>query len=255
MTQNNEKNGNNNVQNSINTKNSNVPANSPQEQQSYRGQQSYQQPGANGQSGTGGQPVAGGQPGVGGQPAQPMLSSKERKKMEKLARAKARTTEDWMKREKKIVTIFSIVCAVLLILAIIGFALAGSSGSTEYVSDDSSYSESSDTEEKEYTAVTADELLDELSDNAAAAKDEYIDEDLAITGKIVTIDNNTDYIAIGPVNDDFALDSILCYTTTDDQRDQVKQLKNGQTVTVYGTVEDVGEVLGFSVYMDGMETD
>lgn len=248
MTQNNENNGNNNVQNS------NLPANSPPEQQSYRGQQSYQQPGANGHPGTGGEPGAGGQPGVGGQPPQPMLSSKERKKMEKLARAKARTTEDWMKREKKIVTIFSIVCAVLLILAIIGFALAGSSGSTEYVSDDSSYSESSDTEEKEYSVATADELLEELSDNAAAAKDEYVNEDLAITGKIVTIDNNTDYIAIGPVNDDFALDSIICYTTTDEQRDQIKQLKNGQTVTVYGTVEDVGEVLGYSVYMDGFET-
>lgn len=223
--------------------NENNGSSNPPEQQSYRGQQSYQQPGVNGQ------------PGAGGQPGQPMLSSKERKKMEKLAKAKARTTEDWMKREKKIVIIFSIVCAMLLILAIIGFALAGSSGSTEYVSDDSSYSESSDTDSTTYEAVTADELLDAFNENAASAAENYEGKSLAITGKLVNTDTDSEYISIEPLNNEFTIDSILCYTDTEALQEQAKQLKAGQKITVKGTITEVDSVFGYYLDTDSIEVD
>lgn len=184
------------------------------------------------------------------------LSRKEQKKMVKLQKAKARTTEDWMKREKKIIIIFSIVCAVLFILMIIGFATGGSSGSS-YVSDGSSYSDSSDTEAVatgNYEEITADELIDALEENAAAAKDKYVDRSFAITGKVSNIDNDCDYIDLEPTNDDFTLYFIQCYTTTEDQKAAVKQLKNGQTLTVKGTISDVGEVLGYEVIIDSIES-
>lgn len=180
------------------------------------------------------------------------LSGKEQRKLVKLEKARARSTEDWMKREKKIIIIFSIVCAVLLILAIIGFALRGSSAT--YADDSSSYSEYESSTPASYEAVTADELIDALEENAAAATEKYDGEALAITGKLLNTDADSEYISIQPLNDDFAIDSILCYTTTEELKDQAKQLKAGQTITVKGTVSEIDDVFGYYVDTDSIET-
>lgn len=148
-----------NINENNNNENNNLQANTPAEQQGYKGPESYQT-----------QQSSGAQPGMGGQPGQPTLSNKERKKMEKMAKAQARTTEDWMKREKKIVIIFSIVCAVLLILAIIGFASTPSytvTYDTEYETGaPAEYEESESSEIKNAT---------DTQRNALRAAENYLD--------------------------------------------------------------------------------
>ena len=114
-------------------------------------------------------------------------------------------------------------------------------------------SEETPKENIEYTAVTVDELFDELSENAVNADEKYTGSYLAVTGNLSVIDSDGSYIAIEPVNDEYTLDSVHCRIKTSEQLDKVKTLSKGETITVKGKITDVGEVLGYSMDIDSIE--
>lgn len=101
----------------------------------------------------------------------------------------------------------------------------------------------------EFTKVTVKEMNKALTDNAAAAKDEYNKKYLEVTGILGTIDSDLKYISLD--EGDFDLQGIHCTIKNDEQKEIVKKLKKGQSLTIKGKITDVGEVLGY--YMDIIE--
>lgn len=106
-------------------------------------------------------------------------------------------------------------------------------------------------EDREYIEVTADEMYDELYENAMNAEEKYNDAYVAITGRLSTIDSDGSYISIAP--DNHPLDSVMCYITNDDQKEKIKSMSKGETITVKGQIRDVGEVMGYSMNIDSIE--
>lgn len=102
----------------------------------------------------------------------------------------------------------------------------------------------------EYTSVTAEEMYDELYENAARAEEKYNDAYVAVTGELSTIDSDGSYISLVP--EEHPLDSVMCYLKNDEQREIVKGLTRGDVITVKGQIKDVGEVMGYSMNVDSI---
>lgn len=105
-----------------------------------------------------------------------------------------------------------------------------------------------------YTSITADELLKTLEDNAMKAE-EYEGKNLAVRGKLLTIDSDGSYITLDAVNDEelMSFDSISCNIKTEEQKEKVKNLTKGDEITVKGKMVDVGEVMGYEMDIDSIE--
>lgn len=100
--------------------------------------------------------------------------------------------------------------------------------------------------EIEYIPVTATELSDALSNNAMKAQNDYKDKYLEITGKLGNIDSDGKYICIDS-DKDFDLTSIQCYIKSDEQKETIMNMSNGDSITVKGYCKDMGELLGYQV--------
>lgn len=100
----------------------------------------------------------------------------------------------------------------------------------------------------QYISVTADELKDSLTKNPATAKETYNGKYLEIKGKLNVIDSDLKYIGVYAINDSFDLTGIHCTIKDDAQKEVVKTLSTGDTITVKGKITNVGEVLGY--YLD-----
>ena len=109
---------------------------------------------------------------------------------------------------------------------------------------------SNDIEPIEYTAVSVDKMMEDLSTNAAAAADAYDDQYVEITGRLSVIDSNGSYISLYPQNDQWAITGVQCSIETEEQLGIVKTLQKEQTVTVRGKITGVGEVLGYTLDID-----
>lgn len=112
-------------------------------------------------------------------------------------------------------------------------------------------------EEKEeitYTPVTADKLIDDLSNNALKAEKNYQDQYLEITGKISNIDSDGSYISIEGTSGKFSVYSIQCFLKNDEQKDFVMNSSKGATVVVKGKITAIGEVLGYQLDVDEIKS-
>ncbi len=154
-----------------------------------------------------------------------------------------------------------IILVIIVVLGIIGGAMSGGDDSSapaddqsaDQVLQDESKDEGDVKEEKiEYESVTADQMMDDLDSNAAAAKDTYDGKYVAVSGKLGTIDSDGAYIDVMP-DDEYAFLGVTCYIQNDDQLEQVKSLNAGDSLTVKGKVTDVGEVLGYYLDIDSIE--
>ncbi len=154
-----------------------------------------------------------------------------------------------------------IILVIIVVLGIIGGAMSGGDDpsapaddqSADQVLQDESKDEGDVKEEKiEYESVTADQMMDALDSNAAAAKDTYDGKYVAVSGKLGTIDSDGAYIDVMP-DDEYAFLGVTCYIQNDDQLEQVKSLNAGDSLTVKGKVTDVGEVLGYYLDIDSIE--
>lgn len=139
------------------------------------------------------------------------------------------------------------VCAIAMALC----GLVGCGGSSSGSSQNKGDSEK--TEKVNYKAYKVDKLMSDLDKNAASAQEKYKDKNVALTGKLSNIDASGDYIDLVPLHDQFAIVGVQCYTHGDDKIvKKVKKLKKGRTYVVKGEITDVGEVLGYSLDIDGI---
>lgn len=99
----------------------------------------------------------------------------------------------------------------------------------------------------EFKKYTVRELLDQLDENAMAAKEDHEGEYVVITGKVEKIDASGKYVTIAATDDDWGFETIQCSIETDEQKEQLKKLKKGQTVSIKGKITLVGEILGYSM--------
>ena len=164
------------------------------------------------------------------------------------------------KEYKSIKTTKRIVGVVCVLAFVICGVFAPNNSKTPANSSDKTISQSSskttnssskkEAKTKEYTAVRADVLLKEAKDNAMSAQKKYKGKSLKITNaKIMNIESEGDSIIIEPSSGDSILDyemlSIHCFVKDDKVKEHLYELKKGQPITVYCTVDKVGDLMGY----------
>lgn len=98
-----------------------------------------------------------------------------------------------------------------------------------------------------FTKYTVNKLEQDLDANALNAKDTHNNELVEITGKLSNIDSSGKYITLERTDEPFTIRSISCYIKNDEQKEKVKKMTIGKSVTVRGKITAVGEVLGYSM--------
>jgi len=106
---------------------------------------------------------------------------------------------------------------------------------------------------KEYTEISVSTLMQDLQDNAMAAQKKYKDKNLKVTGQVEVMDSSGNYISLH--GDSYSIVGVQCMINKKDkaQEDFLLNIKKGQTITAYGTITDVGEVMGYSLKVDKFE--
>lgn len=102
------------------------------------------------------------------------------------------------------------------------------------------------------TAVKVDTLVDALDENALNAAQTYEGMYVKLTGKLSVIDASGDYFSLNPINDEWAITGVQCFIN-EEHMDKVTKFKEGQKVTVIGTITDVGEILGYSLDVESIK--
>lgn len=136
---------------------------------------------------------------------------------------------------------------------VMGYSLAvdeivgGETAAAEGADEETAAVESADSNEP--IVITVDELVDALKENALKASNKYKEKKVELTGKVESIDSSGEYFTLGIMSDEFSLDSIMCMIEEEHLND-VMEFQDGQTVTVLGTISDVGEVMGYTVKVE-----
>lgn len=102
--------------------------------------------------------------------------------------------------------------------------------------------------------VTIDELNEMLESNALKASETYKGEYVRVTGLLHNVDASGDYFSLESPNEDFTLIGFSC-DIREEHRDTVMNLEMGQSVTVVGEISTVGEVMGYRMDVNKIETD
>jgi hypothetical protein len=143
---------------------------------------------------------------------------------------------------------------IFVLLIVVGAMMGGNSDKSSSSSSSSTKVEQKAEQPKQYTEVDVNVLNEDLKNNAAAAQKKYKGQNLKITGKLGTIDSDGNYISIKSTQGiDFT--GVHCTINKKDkaQEDFVLALQKDQMVTAYGTITDVGEVMGYSLKVDKFE--
>lgn len=100
-------------------------------------------------------------------------------------------------------------------------------------------------------------MLTEAESNGAAANKHYKGKKLKILGgHIQNIDSGLSYISIDGNAASFSLIHVNCKIDANNQelQDSVIELKKGENVVVYGTITEVGDIMGYTMELDKIET-
>ena len=111
--------------------------------------------------------------------------------------------------------------------------------------------------QKEYAEADINVLLSEAKDNAAAANQNYKGKAVKIIGgHVYNIDSDVKYITIDGTAAKYTMIHIRCDVDAKDKelKDAILALKKGQNVTVYGTIKEVGDIMGYSLKLDKVES-
>ena len=107
--------------------------------------------------------------------------------------------------------------------------------------------ENDDKNNHDFIEVTARDLMGILKSNAARANALFNGKYVKIIdGIVVNIESDGDFISID-VPGNLGLSRIQCFPKYDSTREQIFYISNGQYVTVYGQITDVGEIMGYSL--------
>ena len=95
-----------------------------------------------------------------------------------------------------------------------------------------------------------DKIYDSYHKNAATCIEKYDGQEVKIKVRVNHIDSSLSSILVGEVKDDNPFNFMSCKLKTDKLQKKAKKLKNGDVITVKGTIH-ISEVLGMvSIDMD-----
>ena len=137
---------------------------------------------------------------------------------------------------------------IIIVILAIGIISSLGGNSEESKGNDINNSSNQAPENIEYIKVSKDDLDEALENNAALARETYINKYVEVTGKLGAIDSELKYISLVSSTDEWDLIGIHCTIKNKEQKEIVKTLTKDQEITVKGKITDVGEVLGY--YLD-----
>ena len=166
---------------------------------------------------------------------------------------KAKVCPVCKRKQSSTLKVVLICLAVFFAIGIVGSLSDDSSNSSSSSTATQKQSTSTSTKETtvkqeeviEYTAITVEQLDNDLKDNSLKATDSYKGKYLEITGRLSNIDASGKYISLS--NDEF-LDvyGVQCYVKSDEQKQKVMDMKIDEHYTIRVKIKDVGEVMGYS---------
>lgn len=152
------------------------------------------------------------------------------------------------------------VIGIAVVIGLIGSCAGGGtkdqSKATTTTSSSSSSSGAAQAKQKVYADADINVLIKEAKENAASANQNYKKKDVKIIGgKILNIDSDLKYIAVEGTDPNYTMLHVRCDIKSDnkDLKDSILKLKKGENVTVYGTITDVGDLMGYSLKLDKIE--
>ena len=154
---------------------------------------------------------------------------------------------------------FKIGCLGLIALfLIIGmFNSCGSNDNSSQSNKTSSSSSASEQKSKEKVYEDADinVLIKEAKENAAAANQNYKKKNVKMTGKLNNIDSDVKYITLDGTDTNYSMIHVSCKidSKNDALKESVLKLKKGQMVTIYGTIRECGDIMGYDLQLDKVE--
>ena len=153
------------------------------------------------------------------------------------------------------------------LLGLVGIVVVASlvgacGGSGQNKANDANKSDSSSTtqqqeKQKEYAEADINVLLSEAKDNAAAANQNYKGKAVKIIGgHVYNIDSDVKYITIDGTAAKHSMIHIRCDVDAKNKelKDTILTLKKEQNVIVYGTIKEVGDIMGYSLKLDKVES-
>lgn len=152
------------------------------------------------------------------------------------------------------------VIGIAVVIGLIGSCAGGGtkdqSKATTTTSSSSSSSGAAQAKQKVYADADINVLIKEAKENAALANQNYKKKDVKIIGgKILNIDSDLKYITVEGTDPNYTMLHVRCDIKSDnkDLKDSILKLKKGENVTVYGTITDVGDLMGYSLKLDKIE--
>ena len=148
----------------------------------------------------------------------------------------------------------------LIAIVIIGVMIASCAGGSKDQGGKSAPSSSSSAKQEQARTYADDDinvLIREAKTNAAAANKNYKGKDVKIVGGILeNIDSDLKYITINGTDRNYSFLHVRCSIKSKNKelQDAVLKLQKGQAVTVYGRITDVGDVMGYYLDLDKVET-
>lgn len=138
------------------------------------------------------------------------------------------------------------IIGIVVVLALIGSCMGGGNNS-------STSSKKEDTP-KTYTEISATTLIDAAKANAAKAKQDYNGKELKIVDGVVgNIDSDGKYFVVNDPTKGFEIMHISVQPTNSDQKKSFANLVKDKPITIYGTVSDVGDIMGIKIKLDKFE--
>ena len=145
-----------------------------------------------------------------------------------------------------------LIMVTLVAISCITGCGGGSSGGKS-----SSATQSQAPKQKNYAEANINQLLQEAKDNAAKANRAYKGKDVKIIGgEIKNIDSDVKYISLDSSTAglmEYGMLSVRCDINNEKLKDKVLDFKKEQAVIVYGTIKEVGDLMGYSMVLDNIE--
>lgn len=99
----------------------------------------------------------------------------------------------------------------------------------------------------QYESATVTKLMNDLEANAYNAKAYYDERYVSLTGRVDSIDASGKKFYLRQTDNKYAIQGVLCYITSDEQKQVLSQLSSGMVITVKGHITEVGEFIGYSL--------
>ena len=98
-----------------------------------------------------------------------------------------------------------------------------------------------------YKPVTVKSLYKELNENALRAEKTYQDSYVEVTGYLSSIDSDGAYFSIVGTREMFDFEFVRCNIDSDKVIDKLINFNESDSITVYGQITSIGEVLGYTL--------